>query len=197
MPKRFLTENGPRKDFAALYGAREPESAEYSERTRRNMIDSDGMLLFGSLHTSGAVHDRMGLQSREAPTHGVNRRGSWVFSFGGFHDGRFPDSRVFDAIMGKPDYDDPDVEERWCEAQRALSRITFAPRSSSTVASAIGRHVTLLHSRRSGPLRTRLDLSGFVGGSSASIFRQITSRLQTSDRRSMRLRLCASPRNDG
>jgi Domain of unknown function (DUF4826) len=27
---------------------------------------------------------------------------------------------MLDAIMNEPDYDDPDVEERWCEDQRAV-----------------------------------------------------------------------------
>jgi Domain of unknown function (DUF4826) len=27
---------------------------------------------------------------------------------------------MFAAIMVKPDYDDPDIEDRWCEAQRAV-----------------------------------------------------------------------------
>jgi hypothetical protein len=45
MPKGFLTECGPRPEFAGLYGAQEGEVAEYSARTRSNVEDADGTLI--------------------------------------------------------------------------------------------------------------------------------------------------------
>jgi hypothetical protein len=33
------------------------------------------------------------------------------------YEGRFTATQILDAIMAKPDYDDPEVEERWCDAQ--------------------------------------------------------------------------------
>jgi hypothetical protein len=46
MPKGFLTEAGPRPDFAELYGAREHDSAGYAPRTGANVRDSDFTLIF-------------------------------------------------------------------------------------------------------------------------------------------------------
>ena len=40
MPKGFLTEDGPRPDYAELYGAVELPPASYPERTRRNVADA-------------------------------------------------------------------------------------------------------------------------------------------------------------
>jgi hypothetical protein len=53
MPKGFLTEDGPRPEFAELYGARETQSRSYPERTRRNAINADAMLLFGDPDSRG------------------------------------------------------------------------------------------------------------------------------------------------
>src|SRR5262245_42437162 len=46
MPKKFLTEDGPRPDLAADYGARESQHASYTPRTRWNLMNSDGTLIF-------------------------------------------------------------------------------------------------------------------------------------------------------
>jgi hypothetical protein len=46
MPGGYLTEDGPRPEFAALYGAREHESPEYPPRTRANVLEADGTLVF-------------------------------------------------------------------------------------------------------------------------------------------------------
>jgi hypothetical protein len=46
MPGGYLTEDGPRPEFAGLYGAREHESPEYPPRTVANIRNSDGTLLF-------------------------------------------------------------------------------------------------------------------------------------------------------
>jgi hypothetical protein len=54
MPKGFLTEDGPRPEFADLYGAREMPTDSYRLRTEQNVRDSHGTLWFGSLGTAGA-----------------------------------------------------------------------------------------------------------------------------------------------
>jgi hypothetical protein len=45
MPRGFLTEGGPRPEFATLYGAREHVSANYPGRTRANVADADATLV--------------------------------------------------------------------------------------------------------------------------------------------------------
>jgi hypothetical protein len=47
MPRGFLTEEGPRPEFAELYGAVELPSSSYPARTERNVRDSDGTIWFG------------------------------------------------------------------------------------------------------------------------------------------------------
>jgi hypothetical protein len=54
MAKGFLTEDGPRPEFAELYGAREMDSPEYRVRTEQNVRDSDATIWFGSIDTPGA-----------------------------------------------------------------------------------------------------------------------------------------------
>jgi hypothetical protein len=53
MPKGYMTEEVPRPDFAALYGAVELPTASYAERTRRNVEDSDATLWFGDWMSPG------------------------------------------------------------------------------------------------------------------------------------------------
>jgi hypothetical protein len=54
MPKRFMTEDGPRPEFARQYGATEMPTENYTARTEQNVQDSDGTLWFGETTTSGA-----------------------------------------------------------------------------------------------------------------------------------------------
>src|SRR5208282_4171966 len=54
MPKGFLTEEGPRSEFAELYGAREMPTESYPERTRANVRDSNATLWFGATTSKGA-----------------------------------------------------------------------------------------------------------------------------------------------
>ena len=54
MPLGFLTEDGPRPEFAGLYGASEMPTAEYPPRTRANVRDSDGTLWIGPVDSPGA-----------------------------------------------------------------------------------------------------------------------------------------------
>ena len=53
MPLGFLTEDGPRPDYARLYGARETTSTSYPERTRRNAQSADATLWFGDPESRG------------------------------------------------------------------------------------------------------------------------------------------------
>jgi hypothetical protein len=60
MPKGFLTEAGPRPEFAELYGARELDAGcpptlagQYRERTRRNMANAQALLWFGDDSSPG------------------------------------------------------------------------------------------------------------------------------------------------
>jgi hypothetical protein len=46
MPRGFLTEDGPRPEFAEIYGAREHPSPKYPPRTRRNVEDADVTIVF-------------------------------------------------------------------------------------------------------------------------------------------------------
>lgn len=46
MPRGFKTEAGSRPEFARLYNAREHPSPEYPPRTRANIEDADGTLIF-------------------------------------------------------------------------------------------------------------------------------------------------------
>jgi hypothetical protein len=46
MPKGFRTEAGPRHNYAALFGMRATSSSSYWSRTRQNVIESDGTVIF-------------------------------------------------------------------------------------------------------------------------------------------------------
>ncbi len=46
MPRGFLTEAGPRPEFAARFGAMEAASEDYTERTLANVRASDASLIF-------------------------------------------------------------------------------------------------------------------------------------------------------
>ncbi len=48
MPRGFLTEDGPRPELADRFGAIALESDAYDDRTRANVRDSDGTLVFAS-----------------------------------------------------------------------------------------------------------------------------------------------------
>jgi hypothetical protein len=54
MPLGYLTEAGPRPEFADLYGACEMPSPEYREQTRANIRDSGATLWFGTTDSRGA-----------------------------------------------------------------------------------------------------------------------------------------------
>jgi hypothetical protein len=53
MPPDFLTEEGPRPDFAELYGAVEPADGGSPQRARANARDSDATAWFGGPDSPG------------------------------------------------------------------------------------------------------------------------------------------------
>lgn len=53
MPKGFLTEGGPRPEFAELYGMKEHASSAYPPRTHQNVQCSDFMIWLGPIGSSG------------------------------------------------------------------------------------------------------------------------------------------------
>jgi hypothetical protein len=54
MPRGFLTEEGPRLEFAELYAAEEMPTEIPRDRTQRNALESDATVWFGVTTTSGA-----------------------------------------------------------------------------------------------------------------------------------------------
>ncbi len=61
MPKGFLTEDGPRPDFAESYNAQEMPTDSAAARTEQNVQDSDATLWFGETTTSAARRNGRGL----------------------------------------------------------------------------------------------------------------------------------------
>ena len=53
MPRHFMTEDGPRPDFAERYGMREHTSPQYPPRTRLNVRDSQATVWFGNTGSPG------------------------------------------------------------------------------------------------------------------------------------------------
>jgi hypothetical protein len=54
MPLGFKTEDGPRPEFAEMYGAVEMPTTSYASRTRQNVKDSDATLWLGETDSPGA-----------------------------------------------------------------------------------------------------------------------------------------------
>src|ERR1700733_1932134 len=54
MPRGFLTEDGPRPEFAERYGAAEFPTNDDHARTEQNVQDSDATLWFGETTSLGA-----------------------------------------------------------------------------------------------------------------------------------------------
>jgi hypothetical protein len=54
IPRGFLTEAGPRPEFAKLYEMREHPEAEYGPRTEANVLYSDGTFIFGDAACGGS-----------------------------------------------------------------------------------------------------------------------------------------------
>lgn len=53
MPRGFLTEDGPRPEFAELYGAKEHHASTYPPRTDASVRQSTALLWFGNPHSAG------------------------------------------------------------------------------------------------------------------------------------------------
>lgn len=53
IPLGYLTEDGPRPEFAELYGLVEMPTADYKARTEQNVRDADAVLWFGDTGSSG------------------------------------------------------------------------------------------------------------------------------------------------
>lgn len=54
MPLHFKTEAGFHPEFAGLYGAEESTLAGYPHRTRQNVWNSDGTVIFGDFNSGGS-----------------------------------------------------------------------------------------------------------------------------------------------
>jgi Circularly permutated YpsA SLOG family len=55
MPKGWLTEAGPCPNLGATYGLEEAETAAHAERTERNVLASDGTVVFGDARSPGSM----------------------------------------------------------------------------------------------------------------------------------------------
>jgi len=54
VPRGFKTEKGPQPELSNLYGLEELSSDEYPPRTRYNILDSDGTVIFGLVSSVGS-----------------------------------------------------------------------------------------------------------------------------------------------
>lgn len=73
MPRGYLTEDGPRPEFAELYGAKEGSSSRYPPRTRRNIRDSDLTMIFDAAQTDQIVGMSRGTQLAVSMARGYER----------------------------------------------------------------------------------------------------------------------------
>lgn len=55
MPRGWCTDDGPSPNFESLYGMRQTTSSYYPQRTRMNVIESDGTLIWGRLNSPGCL----------------------------------------------------------------------------------------------------------------------------------------------
>ena len=55
MPKDWLTEAGPRPDLGVTYGLEKAATAAYPQRTERNVLASDGTVVFGDARSRGSL----------------------------------------------------------------------------------------------------------------------------------------------
>lgn len=75
MPLGYLTEAGPRPDFAALYAAREHASDKYPPRTYANAREADATVWFGRGDSRGFACTEKAALSAGKPL--------WAIQFGG------------------------------------------------------------------------------------------------------------------
>jgi hypothetical protein len=55
MPRGWLTEDGPRPEYAERYGLQEMPTADYPSRTRQNVSQADGTLILTQQRLSGGT----------------------------------------------------------------------------------------------------------------------------------------------
>ena len=55
MPPGFLTEYGEKPEMENLYGMKETDRGLWAKRTRYNVRDADGTLLFGNMRSGGCL----------------------------------------------------------------------------------------------------------------------------------------------
>jgi hypothetical protein len=77
MPRGFRTEAGPRPEFAEMYGAVEMPTADYAERTRRNVADSTATVWFGDPDSPGGRTTLRACARIGQPTYLVIERLTW------------------------------------------------------------------------------------------------------------------------
>lgn len=68
MPKGFITQAGPRPDYAKIYGMQEHSSPKYAPRTYANVKDSDGTLrIAGDLYSAGEICTMKAIEQYKKP----------------------------------------------------------------------------------------------------------------------------------
>lgn len=67
MPRGFRTEKGPNPALAKKFGLAELASDEYPPRTRYNVFDSDGTVLFGNVNEPGTRMTRQLCKKSDKP----------------------------------------------------------------------------------------------------------------------------------
>ena len=83
MPLGFLTEDGPRPEFAELYGTMEVPRGGYPERTLANVRDSDATIWFDNPDRPGArttLRACTGFGKSIAPQDRGEWAGAWLTS---------------------------------------------------------------------------------------------------------------------
>lgn len=53
IPKGFRTDNGPKPEFAEMYGIEEDSSSSYPPRTEKNVLRGTGTVIVGDLNSTG------------------------------------------------------------------------------------------------------------------------------------------------
>jgi hypothetical protein len=74
IPRGFLTEEGPRPEYAELYGAREHPSPAYPPRTKSNVLWADGILWFGDPRSAGGKLTLGTCEKLAKPHHVIDNR---------------------------------------------------------------------------------------------------------------------------
>lgn len=79
--------------------------------------------------------------------------------------------------MASPNYDDPKVEEKWCDERLAEVAEYLQDEGIIHAVLAKGLHGMSPHMSRFGPLRAKYPQNAWAGGLSAATSRPITYRL--------------------